>query len=259
MHGKDTIEAHRAGGLRATAGRLAGQLADMLLPPRCLGCGDAVVAHDALCASCWRGLSFIEPPVCDVMGTPLPPGVPAGALSAAAIAAPPPYAQLRAACRYEGTARRLVTQFKYADRLECTRLIARLMMRAGHYLIAASDIVVPVPLHWSRLIARRYNQAAELARALGDATDLAYVPMALRRIRATRQQVGLKPAERALNVTGAFSVPEQSRHEVAGQRVLLVDDVYTTGSTVTAATRALKRFGAADVRVLVFARVLDDA
>ena len=238
--------------------RIGGMVADMLLPPLCLGCGEAVVSHGGVCASCWRGLTFIEPPVCPVLGTPLPPGSPDGTLSAAAIAAPPPFARLRAPCRYDRTARRLVTAFKYGDRLESASLLTRLMVRAGHECIGASDICVPVPLHWSRLLARRYNQAAEMSRAICAATGLDYVPHALRRIRATKHQVGLKQLERALNVTGAFSVPEHVRHQILGKRVLLVDDVYTTGATVTAAARALRRFGAGEVNVLVFARVLDE-
>ena len=177
--------------------RIGGMVADMLLPPLCLGCGEAVVSHGGVCASCWRGLTFIEPPVCPVLGTPLPPGSPDGTLSAAAIAAPPPFARLRAPCRYDRTARRLVTAFKYGDRLESASLLTRLMVRAGHECIGASDICVPVPLHWSRLLARRYNQAAEMSRAISAATGLDYVPHALRRIRATKHQVGLKQPERA--------------------------------------------------------------
>ncbi|MCB1481183.1 MAG: ComF family protein [Rhodobiaceae bacterium] len=238
--------------------RVGGMIADMLLPPLCLGCGEAVVSHGGVCASCWSGLTFIERPVCPVFGTPLPPGSPDGTLSAAAIAAPPPFKRLRAPCRYDRTARRLVTAFKYGDRLESASLLTRLMVRAGSECIAESDICVPVPLHWSRMLVRRYNQAAEMSRAITAETGLQYVPHALRRIRATRHQVGLKQAERALNVTGAFSVPAHARHQILGKRVLLIDDVYTTGATVTAAARALRRFGAGEVNVLVFARVLDE-
>lgn len=164
---------------------------------------------------------------------------------------------LRAACRYDNTARRLVSAFKYADRTEMAQMLARQMVRAGGEVISASDVLVPVPLHWSRLIARRYNQAAELCRALSAQTGLAHEPGVVRRTRATRRQVGLKPSERALNVTGAFSVPEHLRERVLGRRVLLVDDVYTTGATVMAASRALRRAGVGEVNVLVFARVLE--
>lgn len=233
-------------------------LADALLPPRCLGCGDAVTGHDGLCAPCWSGLTFIDAPMCPVLGTPMPPGSGDGAVSLPALAAPPPFTRLRAAVKYDATARRLITSFKYADRLESAKLIARLMLRAGHDCLDHGEVIVPVPLHWSRLIARRYNQAAELSRSLADETGLSHVPMALRRVRATRHQVGLKPAERALNVTGAFSVPQHMRHHIAGRKIVLVDDVYTTGATVGAATRMLRRAGAEDVSVLVFARVLDD-
>ncbi len=252
----------QGGGVVARMRFWARGAADLVLPPRCAVCGEATGGHDAVCAACWQGLHFIEPPVCAVLGTPLPAASEPGTLSAPAIAAPPPFACLRAACRYDGSAVPLVRAFKYADRIECARLIARLMARAGGDVLKASDIVVPVPLHWTRMLARRFNQSAEIARRLcGEAAPAAgctYVPDALRRIRRTRRQVGLKLAERALNVTGAFAVPEHLRHLVAGKRVLMVDDVYTTGATVTAAARALKRAGADDVRVLVFAMRLDD-
>ena len=245
-------------GVLARMRALARGAADVVLPPRCAACGEATGAHDAVCADCWSALRFIAAPVCAVLGTPLPAGSAPGTLSAPAIAAPPPFVSMRAACRYDGAARRLVTAFKYADRLECAKLIARLMARVGAEAIDASDVCVPVPLHWSRMLARRYNQAAEIARRLCADAGLAYMPAALKRIRRTRQQVGLKPAERALNVTGAFAVPAHLHHLVAGRRVLLVDDVYTTGATVAAASRALTRAGAGEVRVLVFAMRLDD-
>ncbi|MFN0264778.1 ComF family protein [Tepidamorphus sp. 3E244] len=231
---------------------------DMVLPPLCMGCGDLVTTHGGVCAACWRGLTFIEPPVCPVMGTPLEPGVPAGTLSAAAIAAPPPFARLRGACDYDATARRLVTALKYNDRLETATMMAQLMVRASADCIDNSDVVMPVPLHWRRLISRRFNQSAELSRAISKQTGLPHLATVLKRSRATKQQVGLKASERALNVTGAFTVPEHLRHEIAGRRVLLVDDVFTTGATVTAAARALKRFGADEVNIAVFARVLDE-
>jgi ComF family protein len=130
------------------------------------------------------------------------------------------------------------------------------MTRAGSELLAAADVIVPVPLHRRRLWWRRYNQSALLAQAVAGQSGRPLASAALARVRATAQQVGLSADERDRNVRGAFRVPVEQKPAVAGRRVLLVDDVYTTGATVRAATRALLRAGATAVDVLVFARVV---
>jgi ComF family protein len=130
------------------------------------------------------------------------------------------------------------------------------MQRAGHELLADAGVIVPVPLHPVRYLTRRFNQAAELGRQLAAFSGVPFDPAILQRTRRTRQQVGLGVNERLDNVRGAFSVPEEMRSRLAGKSVLLVDDVYTTGATVKAATKVLKRAGAAHVDVLVFARVV---
>src|SRR5207253_7745771 len=144
---------------------------------------------------------------------------------------------------------------KYGDRLDLAPMLARWMASAGRELLAEADALVPVPLHWRRLWARRFNQSAALATAI--AADV-HVPVttALKRIRATPQQVGLSKSERAQNVQGAFRVPAAAKAEVAGRRLLLIDDVLTSGATVDACARALLRAGATSVDVLVFARVV---
>jgi ComF family protein len=230
-------------------------LADLVYPPACAACGTMTSGHRGLCPECWAGVRFIERPYCEVLGLPFSYDLGRGFLSAEAIADPPVFARLRAALVYETLAARMVASLKYADRADLVPLMAAWMRRAGGEAIADCDIVVPVPLHARRLIARRFNQSAELARAIARAERLAYAPLCLRRKRATRSQVGLGPAERLENVRGAFEVTAGREAEVRGRRVLLVDDVFTTGATVSAATRALKRAGAAEVSVLVFARV----
>jgi len=177
-------------------------------------------------------------------------------LSADAIANPPPFARARAAVVYSGIARRLVHELKFGDRTDLAPWIAVWMARSGAELIADADAIVPVPLHRRRMLWRRFNQSAELARALSRRFGKPFLADAVRRIRPTRQQVGLGAREREANVRGAFRVDEAAEIEVRGRRLLLVDDVYTTGTTVAAVTRALKRAGAADVDVLTFARVL---
>ncbi|WP_246660418.1 ComF family protein [Nitratireductor sp. XY-223] len=232
-----------------------GTISDIVYPPVCLGCGEITGTHGGLCGDCWSRLKAIEKPVCDVLGTPFPYDAGEGVLCADAIADPPPFAKARSAVIYDDVARSIVHRLKYSDRSDLAAVMARWMARAGGDAIGAADAILPVPLHRRRLLRRRYNQSAELARALSRRTGLTYLPAALLRTRATRQQVGLGTKARAGNVRGAFTVPEARRSQVAGQSLLLVDDVYTTGATVKSATRALLQAGAGAVYVLTFARV----
>lgn len=229
------------------------RVSDFMFPPTCPGCGRAMAEHGALCQACWRDVSFIERPYCEVLGTPFEHDLGAGFLSAEAIANPPVFDHLRAVCTFDGAARNLVHGLKYRDRTELAPMMARWMARAGKEVIADCDVILPVPLHRWRLFSRRFNQAADLARALAVETDKPMLADALRRRRRTAQQVGLGKAAREANMKGAFEVTVPGKADLLGKRVLLVDDVYTTGATVSAATRALKRAGVAKVDVLTFA------
>ena len=229
---------------------------DVGLPPLCPSCR-ALVSGTALCPSCWSKLSFIAPPYCDRLGTPFAYDPGPGVLSLQAIADPPTYGRARAVVRYDDIARDLIHAFKYGDRLDLAPTLGSWMARAGHELLAEADAIVPVPLHWRRLWARRFNQSAALARAMAAIVELPVVDMALKRVRATAQQVGLSRAERAQNVQGAFRVADSGKADVMGRRLVLVDDVLTSGATVDACARALRRAGAANVDVIVFARVVD--
>lgn len=230
---------------------------NLVLPPTCLSCAAAVGDDGSLCAACWSGLGLIERPYCERLGTPFAHDPGPGALSPAAMANPPPFGRLRSVALYGDVSRRLVHALKYEDHLELVRWMSGWMARAGAEIVAEAELLVPIPLHRRRLWWRRFNQSAALAlgvgRVLGRAVDLT----ALRRVKATRQQVGLALSERATNVRGAFAVQPTARPRIAGRRVVLVDDVYTTGATIAAATRTLLRAGAASVDVLVFARVAD--
>ena len=161
--------------------------------------------------------------------------------------------------RYDDVARSLVHSFKFGDRLDLAPMMGRWMARAGCELLADANALIPVPLHWRRLWARRFNQSAALA---GAVSALCGVPVAhggIKRVRATPQQVGLSKAERADNVQGVFRVPADHKAEIVGRRLVLIDDVLTSGATVDACARALLRAGAAHVDVLVFARVVAPA
>jgi len=227
-----------------------------LFPPVCAGCGRMVEEPGALCGRCWPRLRLLEEPWCPVMGTPFAQDMGEGFLSAEAIARPPPFARARAAVAYTGVARQMVQRLKYNDRTDLAPWMARWMMRAGSELIADAEVIVPVPLHRRRFFRRRFNQSAELARAIVHVTGIAFEPGLVERVKMTRQQVGLGQREREDNVRAAFAVPARLLERLRGRRVLLVDDVYTTGATVAAVTRALRKGGASNVDVLTFARVL---
>ncbi len=233
-------------------------VARALFPPLCGGCRRTVSLPATLCGSCWRELRLIERPWCEVLGVPFGIDMGEGTVSPAAIANPPPFDRARSAVVYSGVARRMVQSLKYNDRTDLAPWMARWMVRAGGELIGRADMIVPVPLHARRFLSRRFNQSAELARAIADLTGLAFEPSLVARIKPTRQQVGLGLTAREENVRGAFKVPAEARARLKGRRVLAVDDVYTTGATVSAMARSLKRAGAAGVDVLTFARVLPE-
>ncbi|MGK2923197.1 MAG: double zinc ribbon domain-containing protein [Methyloceanibacter sp.] len=236
-----------------------GAAADLLLPPVCIGCRARVQSHGLLCGDCFAGIEFIAPPLCARLGVPLPYDVGAPSLSAAAIAAPPVYDRARAVARYSQTMRDLIQSFKYRDRQEGLALFGRWMARAGAELLADADLIVPVPLYRSRLWWRRFNQSALLAQ---DVARLASVPadcFVLKRVRRTVSQVGLSAEQRKRNVAGAFKVDPARKSELKGKRIVVVDDVITTGATAEACARVLSRAGAARVDVLALARAVEPA
>ncbi|MBX6426783.1 MAG: ComF family protein [Variibacter sp.] len=227
------------------------------LPPLCPGCREPLADLGGLCARCWSQLSFITRPYCERLGIPFAYDPGPGLLSLEAIADPPAYGRARAAVQYGDMAATLVHALKYGDRLELAPMLGRWMAAAGRELTAGADALVPVPLHWRRLWARRFNQSAALAATVGRIAGLPVALEVLARVKATPQQVGLSRSERAANVQGAFRVPPEARPLVEGRRLVLVDDVLTSGATAEACARALLRAGAANVDVLVFARVVN--
>lgn len=233
-------------------------VANVLFPATCIGCRTHVSEPGTLCPKCWSDLRFIEKPYCPVFGTPFAYDFGDGFMSAEAIADPPPFRRLRSAVVHKGAAQRMAVALKFHDRTDLAPWMARWMQRAGRELLDDCDVILPVPLHRWRFLQRRFNQSAELARALSQQEAKPFAPQALDRIRRTERQIGLGMKERRRNVDGAFRVPKAHEIHVRGRHVLLVDDVYTTGATVKAATRALLRGGAKSVDVLTFRSVLPD-
>lgn len=240
-----------AAGIRS----IFGHAVDVALPRLCPACREPV-SDAGLCASCWSRLTFIARPYCERLGIPFAFDGGRGLLSMEAMADPPAYGRARAAVRYDDVARTLVQAFKYGDRLDLAPMMGRWMAIAGREVLADADALVPVPLHWRRQWARRFNQSALLAEVIAKSHAVPVAYSALKRVKATPQQVGLSQSARAANVQGAFRVPADGKPEVAGRRLVLIDDVLTSGATVDTCARALLRAGAANVDVLVFARVV---
>ena len=229
---------------------------DLALPPRCLTCDAMVEAPGRLCTACFVKTGFVTEPCCDRCGTPFGHYLQGGFTHQCVQCTlnPPPWTRGRAALRYDDQARRIILPLKHGDRIETAPALARHMARAGAALLQTADLVVPVPLHRSRLLARRYNQAALLARTIGRVAGRPVLLDALQRLRATDSLGRKSGPERATALAGAFTVRSSRASQVAGQRVILVDDVLTTGATAGACTRALLAGGATCVDLLVGAR-----
>lgn len=255
--------------IAALASRLrpAARLAlDAVLPPQCLSCAELVSEPGALCAACWARLNFIAAPFCRICGWPFDsdPSSSDGAAEApptdlvcgACLREPPLFDRARAVLAYDDASRGLILGFKHADRTHGAPAFARWLARAGGELLIAADIIAPVPLHWSRLLARRYNQAALLGLGLAKLTGKSVVPDLLVRRRPTPSQARLSRSERLRNVAGAFAVRPSRLAAARGRRIVLVDDVLTTGATVSACAKTLRRAGAVSVDVLTLARVV---
>jgi ComF family protein len=238
---------------------LATTLLDLLLPPHCPACLTQIPTHGTFCAACFATLTFITEPLCAGCGLPFASRALAGPLRLcpACLDRPPPWHEARAALLYDDAARALILPFKHADRQDNASILATHMARAGATLLARADLLVPVPLHRRRLRARGYNQAALLAQTLSRRTGIPSAPDALQRLRPTPSLGELSAPARAAALDGAIAVRPARAALIAGSRILLVDDVLTSGATASSCARALLDAGAAHIDVLVAARVPD--
>jgi len=231
-------------------------IADLILPPMAHDSREATQAA-GLTADAWSRVVFLEDPVCDGCGAAFEydGGDFASDRCAACLASPYRFSRCRAACVYDAASRGLILQFKHGDQQQFAGLFARWLGRAAAPLIEQADAVVPVPLHPTRLLARRFNQSAEIARPLARSAQLDYLPDALLRTTRTQSQGGRSARGRRLNVKSAFTLTEAGARRVRGRRILLIDDVLTTGATAEACAKALLEGGARAVDLAVIARV----
>lgn len=230
-----------------------GSVLNVIYPPRCLTCTELTDHGASLCADCWSNTTFIAGAICDVCGAPLP-GVSFGdkLKCDTCLRDPPHWDAGRAAVVYNGGGRRVVLSLKHGDRLDMVKPLANWMARSGDELLQRADIIVPVPLHWRRLLKRKYNQSAELARQLSKISGVPDVPDLLIRNTATPSQDGLNRTERYENQRGVFEI---RKHRKVAKNVLLIDDVMTTGATLSVCADALRFAGAERIDALVLARV----
>lgn len=232
----------------------------VIWPPQCISCGAPVTTDFGLCGPCWRQTPFVSGLVCDLCGTPLPgedPGHPVQCDDCLTIARP--WTQGRAALLYKDNGRQMVLSLKHGDRLDLARPAAAWLARSAAPMLLPGTIVAPVPLHWRRLVMRRYNQSALLSKGLARLAGLQHCPDLLQRRRATPSQEGRSRDDRFANLSGALTLHPRHRVKVKGRPVLLVDDVMTSGATLAAAAEACLAAGATRVSVAVLARVAKDA
>lgn len=233
-------------------------IVDFALPPRCPACGIIASGANQFCQSCWQQLRFLSQPACSTCDLPLPVALEEGAQCAACMARPPRHSGIKAAVAYGDISREIALKLKHGGKIGLARLIAGQLRR---YIADVPDgtILVPVPLHWTRLWRRRYNQSALIAQDLSRMSGLAHAPDALVRNRRTQALGGLSARERAVMVKGAFAINERQRGKLAGTPVILVDDVYTSGATTDACVATLLKAGASSVTIFCWARVLPEA
>lgn len=231
---------------------------DNILPPRCVVTGDIVEKQGVISAKAWQDLEFISQPHCITCGFPFDYQFDKDSTCTSCLDHQPPYQSHRSVVTYNTTSRAIILGFKHADKTHAVSSFTPWLKRAGEDILKNCDALIPVPLHYWRLVYRRYNQSALIAKALGDAIEKPVWLNHLKRIKATPSQGRLKAKERHKNVKRAFAVNEQNKQDIKGKTIVLIDDVYTTGATIKECSKTLLKAGAKEVRALTLARVVRD-
>jgi ComF family protein len=234
------------------------KLVDTVYPPSCIACKAETSTVSGLCGTCWAETGFIGGLTCRSCGIPLAGDAADDAYCDSCLQAPPAFQNGRAALLYEGCGRKLVLALKHGDRQDTAKPMAQWMAKAGKDLLDKCDLIAPVPLHWRRLLKRRYNQSSELARHLAKLSGRPFVPDLIIRHRATPSQDGLDRAARFANQVAAFKINPRYTAMTKGKRIVLVDDVMTTGATLSSCADTCLGAGAQQVDVMVLARVAKD-
>ncbi len=250
----------KATGTPRTWFRRLGKFAlDLVYPAQCPGCGVGTAEPGALCGACWNTVPFVTRPYCERLGVPFAIDIGGPLLSPAAIANPPAFDRSRAVALHQGPAREFVHRLKFSDRTDLARPMGILMAGAGREVLDGADALIPVPLHWTRFLWRRFNQAEALAQIICEVSGIPVSATCLKRRKRTPQQIGLTRSQRAANLQGAFIVPPEMKFHVEGKSLVLIDDVHTTGSTLNACATILRRAGAVRIDVITFTVVADQA
>lgn len=244
------------GGKDKIAKRFLRRTVDIIWPARSIVSNQRGAGRGPLTAEEFSAIHFLTGAVCDRCGVPMPLDLDEAQMCVPCIARPPRWNRARAAMVYDTASRRAVFDLKRSGRRDGLAILSRWMEQAGRELLSDADIIVPVPLHYRRLVQRGYNQSGWLAQFLGRRAGVSVSVDALKRTRNTPSQGGRNAKARRRNVAAAFAVRKSRLAKLNGKRVLLVDDVLTTGATVGACVRALRAAGAAQVDVLVLARVV---
>lgn len=229
---------------------------DTILPGQCMACGVFTESDAPLCPACWSKVSFATEPLCRCCGLPFEFEIEGGQTCASCLARHPDFDRARSVMAYDENSKKLILDFKHGDRTERTKALVAMMAQAGKDLLTDADLILPVPLHWTRLFQRRYNQSAMLAGGLGQSSGVPVLVDGLVRKKKTAPQGHLSRSKRERNVQGAFAVKPGRQSQLKGKKVLLIDDVLTTGVTVSACARTLRRAGAEQINVLTLARVM---